>query len=168
MSNIVLIGFMGCGKTTVGIRLSYAMRRAFLDTDKLIEKEQEKETSRIFAQEGEEKFRQLETEMLEKLAGTEQDRIIATGGGTPVRKENRSLLKKLGQVVYLEAKPETVYERVKEDTKRPLLQCERPLERIRERMEVREEAYREAADMVISVDGKDFETIVKEIEEKSK
>ena len=57
---------------------------------------------------------------------------------------------------------------MKEDTKRPLLQCERPLERIRELMEVREEAYREAADMVISVDGKDFETIVKEIEEKSK
>ena len=73
MSNIVLIGFMGCGKTTVGIRLSYAMRRAFLDTDKLIEKEQEKEISRIFAQEGEEKFRQLETEMLEKLAGTGQN-----------------------------------------------------------------------------------------------
>lgn len=168
MDNIVLIGFMGCGKTTVGIRLSYAMRRTFLDTDRLIEKEQGREISRIFAREGEESFRRLETEMLKRLADTQQGVIIATGGGTPVKKENRGLLKRLGRVVYLEVKPETVYERVKGDTKRPLLQCERLLERIRELMEAREEAYREAADVVISVDGKDFETIIKEIEEKTK
>jgi len=168
MDNIVLIGFMGSGKTTVGIRLSYYMRRTFLDTDKLIEKEQGREISRIFAQEGEAYFRELETEMLEKLGKTETGRIIATGGGTPVKKENRPLLKKLGKVVYLKLEPETVYERVKEDTKRPLLQCGDPLGRIRELMAARREAYEEAADIVIRVDDKDYDTIVKEIEEKTK
>ncbi len=167
MNNIILIGFMGCGKTTVGIRLSYHMRRAFLDTDRLIEKKQGKEISEIFAKEGENSFRDMETQMLQELVETEHGKIISTGGGLPVRAENRKLLKKLGSVVYLKLKPETVYERLKEDTKRPLLQCEDPLQKIRTLMAKREAAYAEAADVVIQVDNKEFETIIKEIEEKA-
>lgn len=167
MNNIILIGFMGCGKTTVGIRLSYHMRRAFLDTDRLIEKKQGKEISEIFAKEGENSFRDMETQMLQELVETEHGKIISTGGGLPVRAENRKLLKKLGSVVYLKLKPETVYERLKEDTKRPLLQCEDPLQKIRTLMAEREAAYAEAADVVIQVDNKEFETIIKEIEEKA-
>ena len=165
MNNIILIGFMGCGKTTVGIRLSYYMRMAFLDTDKLIERAQGREISEIFAKEGEAYFRELETGMIAGMIGKEKEKIISTGGGLPIKEENRPLLKKLGTVIYLKLKPETVYERVKDDTKRPLLQCENPLEKIRTLMAQREEAYIDAADVVIEVDGKDFDTIIKEIEE---
>ena len=167
MNNIVLIGFMGCGKTTVGIKLSYHMRMAFLDTDKLIEKEQEKEITEIFAQDGEAYFREMETQLLEELIETESGKIISTGGGLPVQAKNRPLLKKLGTVVYLKVKPETVYERLKDDDKRPLLQCEDPLQRIRTLMAQRESAYADAADVIVQVDGKDFDTIIKEIEEKA-
>lgn len=168
MSNIVLIGFMGSGKTTIGIRLSYELRKAFLDTDRVIEREQGKEITRIFAEEGEGHFRDLETQTIIKMIETESDRIISTGGGLPVRPENRPLLKKLGTVVYLKLEPETVYERLKGDTKRPLLQCGEPLHRIRELMALRESAYQEAADVVVCVDGKECDEIIKEIEEKTK
>lgn len=165
MNNIILIGFMGCGKTTVGIRLSYHMRMTFLDTDKLIEKGQGKEISEIFETEGEAYFRELETKTIQEMIGIEKGNIISTGGGLPIKPENRPLLKKLGKVVYLKLKPETVYERLKDDTKRPLLQCDNPLERIEMLMAQREEAYTDAADVIITVDDKDFDTIIKEIKE---
>lgn len=164
--NIVLIGFMGCGKTTIGIRLSYYMRRSFLDTDKVIEREQGKEISQIFAEEGEAYFRELERQMVIKLAETESDKIIATGGGLPVQPGNAALLKKLGRVVYLKVSPETVYERLKDDTKRPLLQGGDACARIRELMAARASAYEAVADVTVSTDGKDFEEILAEIEEK--
>lgn len=166
MDNIILIGFMGCGKTSVGIRLSYQLRRAFLDTDKLIEQDQGRTVSRIFAEDGEAHFRALETDMIAGLRKGRAPCIIATGGGLPVKPENRPLLRALGRVVYLKAEPETVYERLRDDTERPLLQCADPLNRIRELMREREAAYAEAADMMISVDGKEIDMIVKEIEEK--
>lgn len=167
MDNIILIGFMGCGKTSVGIRLSYQLRRMFLDTDKLIARQQGRSVSRIFEEDGEAYFRALETETIAGLQGGQERCIIATGGGLPVKPENRPLLRALGRVVYLKAEPETVYERLRDDTERPLLQCADPLSRIRELMRERETAYTEAADMVISVDGKEIDMIVKEIEEKA-
>lgn len=168
MKHIILTGFMGSGKTSVGIRLSYRLRRAFGDTDRLIEREQGKTVSDIFAQDGEEAFREMETQMLRKLAGLKEPQIISTGGGLPVRAENRPLLKALGTVVYLRVSPETVYERLQDDTSRPLLQCADPLGRIRELMEAREEAYRDSADVTIEADGKCFDVILEEIEEKTK
>jgi len=162
--NIVLIGFMGSGKSTMGIRLSYRMRRSVVDTDKLIERRQGKKISDIFAEEGEEYFRQLETEMLGELVEKLQYQIISVGGGTPVRKENRELLKKLGTVFYLKASPESIYERVKHDTNRPLLQCENPLERIRELMEARRDCYEECADYVVDTDKLSVDEILEFIE----
>ncbi len=167
MDNIILIGFMGCGKTSVGIKLSYYMRRVFLDTDRMIERAQGREIAEIFAKEGEAYFRRLETQTIGQMtAGGEQGRIISTGGGLPLLAENRAILKELGRVVYLRVRPETVYERVKDDTRRPLLQCADPLSRIRELMAEREDAYRDAADIVVDVDDKDFDSIIREIEEK--
>ena len=168
MKHIILTGFMGSGKTSVGIRLSYRLRRAFVDTDRLIEREQGKAISDIFAQDGEEVFRKMETQMLRKLAGLKETQIISTGGGLPVRAENRPLLKALGTVVYLKVSPETVYERLRDDTSRPLLQCADPLSRIRELLAAREGAYREGADVTVAVDGKSFDVILEEIEEKTK
>lgn len=158
--NIVLIGFMGSGKTTVGLRLSYRLRMPVEDTDKLIERREGKKISDIFAGEGEEYFRQKETQMLEEISERKYNRIISVGGGTPVRQENRPLLKKCGIVVYLRIKPETVYERLKNDTTRPLLQCEDPLARIRELMDARKTAYEECADIIVDVDDKRMEDIL--------
>lgn len=150
--NVILIGFMGCGKTTVGIRLSYRIRRIFEDTDKLIEKKQGRKISEIFASDGEEYFRGLETEMLSELEQTVSHRVIAVGGGTPIREENQKILKRLGTVVYLRVTPQTVYKRLINDTTRPLLQGDAPLERIQNLLESRKSAYESCADEIVDVD----------------
>ncbi len=151
MKNIILIGFMGCGKTTVGIRLSYRLRRAMEDTDKLIEKEEGRTIS--------------ETDCLKKLIRTARNMIISVGGGLPVREENRALLKQLGTVVYLCASAETIYERTKHDTSRPLLQGDDPKGKIRTLLAEREAIYESAADIVIDVNQKGFDEILEEIAE---
>ncbi len=162
-NNIVLIGFMGSGKTTIGIRLSYRMRRAIEDTDKLIERRLGKRISEVFAQEGEAFFRLQETALLKDLIEKRNHQIISVGGGTPVREENRELLKKLGTVVYFRAKPETIYERVKADTTRPLLQCEDPLQKIRDLLQQRKEAYESCADIIIDVDGLSMDEVAEQV-----
>lgn len=161
--HIILEGFMGSGKTTVGIRLSYKMSMTVADTDKLIEHGKHKTISEIFAADGEEAFRQMETECLKKLAEQKTAQIISLGGGVPVRKRNRDILKTLGMVVYLRAKPETIYARIKNDTSRPLLQCDDPLVRIRTLMAERGAAYEEAADVVIDTDELSMEQVLAEI-----
>ena len=165
MDNIILIGFMGCGKTTVGVKLSYRLRRTVVDTDKEIEKEEKRAISDIFATDGEEYFRDRETACLRKMLSSMSNQIISVGGGLPIREENRALLRKLGQVFYLRARPETIYERVKHDTTRPLLQGPDPQEKIRTLLTKRDGAYTEAADVIIDVDDKDFGQILCEIEE---
>lgn len=167
-NNIILIGFMGSGKTTVGIRLSYRMRRSMEDTDKLVERRQKKSITDIFQEDGEECFRGMETELLKSLDGKLKNHILSVGGGTPVRPENRELLKGLGTVIYLRVKPETVYRRLRNDTTRPLLQCDNPLERIEELMENRKEAYENCADIIIDVDDLSFQEIVSIIMEKTR
>lgn len=165
MRNVILIGFMGCGKTTVGLRLSYRLRRTVIDTDKEIEKEEQRTISDIFAADGEAYFRDRETACLQKLKESVNNQIISVGGGLPLREENRELLRELGQVFYLRATGDTIYERVKEDTTRPLLQGGDPLKKIKKLLKERDPYYNAAADVVISVDGKSFDQILDEIEE---
>lgn len=161
--NIILTGFMGCGKTSVGIKLSYRLRMPVEDTDKYIEQKEGRSINSIFAQDGEGYFRALETKILEEFRDKSYTRIISVGGGTPVNPVNRELLKQCGTVVYLRVRPETVYERLKNDTSRPLLQCENPLEKIRSLMSERREAYEETADIIIDVDDKSMEEILGEL-----
>lgn len=168
MGNVILIGFMGCGKTTVGLKLSYRLRRSIIDTDKEIEREEKRTISEIFATDGEPYFRDRETACLRRLIESANNQIISVGGGLPMREENRRLLHELGQVFYLCAKGETIYERVKDDTTRPLLQVDDPLSRIETLLQERDPYYRAAADVVITVDGKNFEEILSEIEESVK
>ena len=163
--NLVLIGFMGSGKTSVGVRLSYRMKISVEDTDKLIERREGRSISDIFGAEGEAYFRMRETELLEELSKKDGGaRIYSVGGGTPVNPGNRPLLKKLGTVIWLRIRPETVYERLKGDTARPLLQCEDPLSKIRELTASREEAYASCSDIVVDVDELEMEDILKRIE----
>lgn len=164
MGNVILIGFMGCGKTTVGLKLSYRLRRSIIDTDKEIEREEKRTISEIFAADGEPYFRDRETACLRKLIESTNNQIISVGGGLPMREENRQLLHELGQVFYLRAKGETIYERVKDDSTRPLLQVDDPQRKIETLLQERDPYYRAAADVVIDVDGKSFEQILNEIE----
>lgn len=161
--NIVLIGFMGSGKTSVGIKLSYRLRRPVEDTDKLIERREGSSISKIFGEKGEAYFRSRETELLKELGERKGQYIYSVGGGTPVNQKNRALLKSLGTVVFLRVRPETVYERLKGDGTRPLLQCSNPLEKIRELTESRREAYESCADIVLDVDDIGIEEIADKI-----
>lgn len=161
--NMILIGFMGCGKTSVGIKLSYQMKRTMIDTDKWIEQKQKMTVSEIFASYGEQEFRRMETECLKKLIASADHQIISAGGGLPLKEENHRLLKELGRVFYLKASPETVYERLKNDTTRPLLQVKDPKERIRTLLFEREPVYEACADVIVDVSGKSFDEILEYI-----
>ncbi len=162
--NLVLTGFMGSGKSSVGVKLSYRQKIPVEDTDKLIERREGRSIARIFEEEGEAYFREKETELLKELVQKQMSaRIYSVGGGTPVNPVNRALLKQLGIVVWLRIRPETVYQRLKDDTTRPLLQCENPLERIGELMESRREAYESCADLIVDVDGLEMEEILQTI-----
>lgn len=163
MKNLVLIGFMGSGKTTAGIRLSYLCRLPFLDLDREIERQQGKSISEIFAQDGEACFRQLETDFLKTLPLEKQGFILSAGGGTPLREENRPLLKAAGTVIYLKTSAQSVWERLKGDTTRPLLAGEDPRGRIEELLAKRCGVYEALADLTVETDGRSGEEIAAEI-----
>ncbi|MCH2291224.1 MAG: shikimate kinase [Deltaproteobacteria bacterium] len=149
--NILLTGFMGAGKTTVGKKLSKRLGYFFIDTDREIEKEQGCTISEIFKYGGEICFRDLETNMLQQLQ-SKQNLVIATGGGMVMRQENRNLMQNLGTRVYLKVGLEELIRRLKKDKKRPLLQEARPIERITEMLEQRKSIYEEAECIVDTTD----------------
>ncbi len=154
MDNIILTGYMGCGKTTIGKNIAKRLGYTFVDTDEMIVEQQQRSISEIFAAEGEAAFREMETALLKQLTDTKRNHlVISTGGGMPVREENRQLLSALGKVVYLKASPKTIFDRVKDDTTRPLLQCENPMQRIGEMLAVREPVYEAGASVVVDVNG---------------
>lgn len=165
MRHIILMGFMGSGKSSMGVKLSYKLQRAFLDTDKLIEKREGMSISDIFATYGEVYFREKETEVLESLKQEKAERIISLGGGTPLREENRNVLKELGTVVYLKVSADTVYERLQGDTTRPLLQGDNPKQKIEELLSKRSDIYESVADIIICGDNKTHESVIEEIME---
>jgi len=166
--NIILIGFMGCGKSSVGYRLSYALRRTLIDTDKLIEKQQNMTIAQIFEEKGEQVFRQMETDCIRHLIDTADKQIISTGGGLPMKEENHMLLRQLGRVYYLQVTGDTVYERLKGDTTRPLLQGDNPREKIDRLLQLRMPVYEACADEIIDVSNKSFDEIILEIMQKER
>ena len=168
MNNIILIGFMGSGKSTVGLLLAQKLQWTFLDTDQMVEQKEMKKISVIFEEHGEAYFRDLETLCLKELDNGSERQIISVGGGLPLRSENREMLKKIGKVIYLQAKPETIYARLKYNRERPLLQGDHPEEKIKTLLAQREEFYLEAADVVIDVDNLSHEEVIDAVEEKLK
>lgn len=154
--NIVLIGFMGCGKSTVGRELQQRLGYALVDMDQVIEQRAGKPITAIFADEGEAAFRDMETTVLEELAmAPEQRRIISTGGGVVGRLENRALLKRMGYVVWLDAPASVIMERTAKNRTRPLLVTEDPAEKIRRLMHERRPLYQEAAHLKLDTTGLD-------------
>ncbi len=145
--NLVLVGFMGSGKSSVGRILSSLTGFALVDTDTLVAQEAGQSIPAIFKQHGEEHFRALETKVLQSLVGR-IGLIVATGGGVITVAENRKILPEIGPVVWLDADTEHLYQRIKH-SKRPLLQTADPRRTVEELYRAREPLYREAATLRI-------------------
>lgn len=142
--NIVLVGFMGSGKSTVGRILAKRLQFRFVDTDKLVEQRAVMTIPDMFARHGESVFREKETAALTSLSG-ERQHVIATGGGIVTVPENIPLLRSLGMVVLLKAEPEEIFRRVSRNSERPLLQVEDPRKRVLDLLAAREPLYEQAA-----------------------
>ncbi len=162
MKNIFLIGFMGAGKTTAAKALSEKYGLHLVEMDEEIENREGRAISQIFAEDGENYFRRLETEFLEEL-GQRENLAVSCGGGAAVREENRAAMRRSGTVVYLSAAPETIYERVKGFHTRPLLEGHMNVEYISEMMKARLPVYEAAADLTVRTDGRSTEEICTEI-----
>ena len=153
MKNIYLIGFMGCGKTSSGKKLSKLLKVPFLDTDQMIVAQAGKKIPDIFGEAGEEAFRRRETEVFRKLAEEQKEgAVISCGGGAALREENVALMKQGGLVVMLTASSKTIYNRVKGGHNRPLLEGRMSVEGIEELMQGRLPFYEKAADLKIPTD----------------
>lgn len=148
--NVALVGFMGAGKTTVGHVLAELLGFELIDTDKVIEGRAGKRISEIFAAEGEAAFRQREVDLVRELETAEQ-RVISTGGGMVVNPDNLASLSRHSLIACLWASPETIFERVRHQAHRPLLQTPDPLGRIRELLNHRAPYYKRA-DLLVGVD----------------
>jgi shikimate kinase len=146
--NIVLIGFMGSGKSSIGRLLASQSGRTFVDTDQLVVSKAGMEISEIFAKHGEALFRDWESEVLTELP-CQSGMIVSTGGGIILREENRKLLRSIGFVVWLTASEEEIFRRVTRNSKRPLVQTENPRETIHTLLEQRTPLYCCASDCVI-------------------
>lgn len=165
--NIYLVGFMGSGKTTVAGILAERLGWELIDTDNYIEKKSDMVIKDIFAAEGEETFRDMETEALVELSLTEH-KVISCGGGIVLRRDNTDLMRQGGRIVLLNATPQTIYERVRHGTDRPVLNGNMTVEYITELMEKRSAYYEYAADIVVNTDGRTAEAIADEIMQKYK
>jgi shikimate kinase len=162
--NIVLVGYMGSGKSTVGRKAAKAMGYDFLDTDVLIEKEEGMTIAKLFEEKGEAYFRERETNIIQRLIDEPKGKIIATGGGLPMKEGNAELLRELGTVIYLKAKTDTLLRRLSGDHVRPLLKNGDLREKIETMLSVRGPVYEACADLILQTDNMSFYEIICHIE----
>lgn len=161
--NIILTGMMGSGKTSVGLELAKILECNFFDLDEIIEKKYGKITQ-IFKDKGENYFREIETTEL-KIFKSNRAFVLSTGGGAVLKEENLEILKSLGEVFYLSADAQTIYNRVKEQTQRPLLNTKDPKKTIKDILSSRLEKYEKSGEKIVT-DNKNIEQIAREIYEK--
>ncbi len=157
---------MGVGKTSVGTRLAKDLGYEFVDTDLLIEADQRMTISSIFSTHGEPYFRDIEEKIIHEVMEKE-GQVVSTGGGAVIRETNRQAFRKAGFVVCLSARPEVIYERIKHETHRPLLQTPDPKARIKELLDSREKFYAQA-DVIIDTSQKSVVDVIQEIKERIK
>ena len=163
--NIVLIGFMGAGKSTISSYLRDMFAMDVVEMDQVIAEKEGMSISDIFEMYGEEYFRDAETNLLIEMQ-SQTNVVISCGGGVPMRERNVVEMKKNGKVVLLTAKPETILDRVKDNHDRPLLENNKNVPFIAELMGKRREKYEAAADIIIETDGKSKLEICEEIIQK--
>jgi shikimate kinase len=159
--NLALIGFMGAGKSSVGRLVAEQLGFEFVDTDALIESRTGKSIAQIFEQHGEAHFRELERDVVEQLR-TSDGRVISTGGGLPANPANLESLKSHALVVCLWASPERIWERVRQQSHRPLLQTPDPQAKINELLAARAPFYRQA-DVLLNTDNRSQRQVIQQV-----
>ena len=163
--NIVLIGFMGVGKSTISEFLKTSFAMEVIEMDQIIAEREGMTISDIFKIHGEEYFRNLETNLLIEMQ-ERKNVVISCGGGTPLRECNVVEMKKNGRVVLLTASPETIFDRVKDSHDRPVIENNKNVPFIADLMEKRRAKYEAAADIVINTDGKSIIEVCEELVQK--
>jgi len=162
--NIILIGFMGTGKSTVGKIMAKRLKMGFVDTDFLIEKKSKRKIKDIFATDGEEYFREIEKTTVTEIGQTLTNRIISTGGGVVLNSENIQALRKNGVIYLLKGSRDTIVRNLSKSVKkRPLLDLENWVERVDIILSERNESYIGSADYIINIDNKSLDEISTEI-----
>ena len=157
--SIFLVGMMGAGKTTIGRALAQRLGRPFVDTDRVLVERCGVPVATIFEIEGEEGFRRRESAVLAECAA-DAGRVVATGGGAVLDPANRAVMRERGTVIYLRARLESLWERTRHDTSRPLLATPDPRGRLAEILEARDPLYREAAHLVVDTGAQSAATLV--------
>jgi len=160
--NIILVGPMGSGKSTIGNILAKQLGREFQDSDHFIENKTGVDIGRIFDVEGEDGFRDRESIALKQLLEANRQ-VVATGGGSVLRKENRDLLRSRGYIIFLDTSVNQQMQRLRRDKKRPLLQTENPRERLQALLDERRPIYLELADLAVKTDRKVARKLATEI-----
>lgn len=160
--NVFLIGFMGVGKSTISAALKEVFAMDVIEMDEIIAKRNGMSISEIFELHGEQYFRNEETELLRECQN-KKNQIISCGGGVAMRQVNVDEMRKSGTIVLLTASPETILERVQSSHDRPLLENNKTIEHITSLMQAREQAYQNAADIIVNTDGKSVFEICEEI-----
>ncbi|MDF2545958.1 MAG: chorismate mutase [Anaerosolibacter sp.] len=163
-NNIVLTGFMGTGKSTIGKDLAKKLEMEYVDTDAFIENRVNMTIKDIFEKYGEDYFRSTEKLIIEEVSHL-KNKIIICGGGVVLNKDNVMNLRKNGTIILLKAQPMTIYERLKQDYSRPILVLDGKicLEKVEALLKQREEAYRSAAHVFIQTDGRQVDEISQQI-----
>lgn len=162
--NIIFVGPMGAGKTTIGRQIAKALDRDFYDSDKEIEKRTGATIPLIFELEKEEGFRVRESAMIKELLSRENNIVLATGGGAVLNEKNRKYMAKHGFVIYLCAPLEQLVRRTARDKNRPLLQTKNPKKTIEDLLVIRDPLYREVADIVFETDGFSVRQVVSKLQ----
>lgn len=164
-NNLYLIGFMGCGKTTVAREFCRMFSMEMMEMDEELEKRAEMSIPDIFARHGEAYFRDMETSLIKELR-ERGNTVVSCGGGAALREENVEAMRQGGTIVLLTASPETIYERVKDSSNRPVIEGNKTPSYIAGLMEQRRPAYEAAADLTVETDGKVVPEICRELAER--
>jgi shikimate kinase len=149
MKTIALVGMPGSGKSSVGRQLARKLAVPFVDSDTAIEHRLREPIRSFFAREGEQKFRDVEQEVIDTIIASPETGVLATGGGSVLREANRRLLREAATVVYLRCTPDELFRRLRRDTQRPLLQVRDPRAALHQLFRERDPIYSELADFII-------------------
>ena len=166
MNHIVIIGFMGSGKTRVGKRMAQEYGLPFIDVDRVVTKKMNLTISEIFQRFGEPYYRALETLVIKELTNDKERKVISLGSGLPIQEQNQKYLKDLGTIIYLKGSLETLKKRLEAGSNNPLLEGDDREDKIKKLLKQRDPVYAKYADIEVITGVKPFEALIEEIKEK--